>query len=150
MKSKLENLLHSDFKHTHLFFQANAPASNLPWFHSFPHNSCEPSSSYLAKALEKRHPELEVSVVKGDDGTKGNHFWVEANEYVMDLTVDPFDESRPPTFGFAPHPSQKLFAELERMSAETAWVNLGTGCQVFLDSLLQSFLGSNQLFDQWD
>lgn len=91
-----------------------------------------------------------MSVVKGDDGTKGNHFWVEANEYVMDLTVDPFDESRPPTFGFAPHPSQKLFAELERMSAETAWVNLGTGCQVFLDSLLQSFLGSNQLFDQWD
>jgi len=150
MKSKLEDLLHSDFQHTNLFLQANARASNLPWFHSFPHNSCEPSSSYLAKALEKRHPELDVSVVKGDGGSKGNHFWVEAGQYVMDLTVDPFDESRPPTFGFAPHPSHKFFSELERMSTETAWENLGTGSQAFLELLLQSFLGLDQLFDQCD
>ncbi|KPA20247.1 hypothetical protein shim_32350 [Shimia sp. SK013] len=68
----------------------------------------------------------------------------------MDLTVDPFDENRLPFFDFAPHPSQELFTELERMSPETAWVNLGTGCQVFLDSLLQSLLGSNQLIDQRD
>ncbi len=63
----------------------------------------------------------------------------------MDLTVDPFDETRPPFFNFAPHPSQELFAEFERMSAETAWVNLGTGCQVFLDALLRSLETSDPI-----
>lgn len=85
--------------------------------------------------------------MKGSD-SKGSHFWVEAGEYVMDLTVDPIDEYRSPVFDFAPHPSHELSVELERMSVETAWANLGTGCQDFFNSLLRSLETSDPIFDQ--
>lgn len=145
MKIDLDDPLYSDFRRTQMFLKKNARASRLPWFNSFPKNSCEPSSSYLARALEKRHPELGISIMKGS-GSKGSHFWVEAGEYVMDLTVDPFDEYRSPIFDFAPHPSHELFVELERLSVETAWTNLGTGCQDFLNSLLRSLETSDPIF----
>ena len=147
MKIDVKDLLYSDFRRTQLFLNKNAQASRLPWFHSFPRNSCESSSSYLARALKKRHPELGISVMKGT-GSKGSHFWVEAEGYVLDLTIDPFDEYRPPIFNFAPHPSHKLFDEVEGMSAETAWVTLGAGCQVFFNSLLQSLETSNPIPNQ--
>ena len=133
----IEQALQLDFQRVLQFLKENAQDSQLPWFHAFPKNSCEAASSYLAKALEVRHPSLVVSVVKGT-GKKGNHFWVEVHGFVMDLTVDPFDECRPPIIDFAPHPSHDLFEDIETMCAELAWVTLETGCLQFLGSLQRS------------
>jgi hypothetical protein len=130
----IEQALQSDFQRVNQFLEENAQASKLPWLHSFPKNSCEAASAYLAKALEVRHPSLLISVVKGT-GKEGMHFWVEVHGFVMDLTIDPFDESRAPIIDFAPHPSHDLFDEVVSMCAETAWTNLEFGCLKFLESL---------------
>jgi hypothetical protein len=132
-----EQALHSDFLRALLYLEENAQKSRLPWFNSFPKNSCEPSSSYLAKTLEKRHPALKVSIVRGSAQKKGDHFWVEADGYVMDITIDPFDECRPPIFKLAPHPSHEFFDNVEHMNSETAWVRLESGCLEFLGLLLK-------------
>lgn len=127
--------LRQDFLRAELFLNIFARSSGLPWFHSYPTNSCEAASSYLAVALARRHPDLKVSVVKGS-GSKGHHFWVEADGYVMDLTIDPFNENGSPIFDCMPHPSSHLFYFLEGSEPDVAWNNLGTGSQMFLESLL--------------
>jgi hypothetical protein len=132
-----QEALRLDFQRIRQFLDENAQASQLPWFHSFPKNSCESSSAYLARALEKRHPKLEVSVAKGT-GSEGHHFWVEFNGYVMDLTADQFEGCESPLFDFAPNPLQGQYWEVEHMSAEIAWANLGTGCVEFMLLLLKS------------
>lgn len=130
------NRLRQDFYRAQVFLTNFARSSGLPWFHSYPINSCEAASSYLAVALARRYPDLAVSVVKGS-GSKGNHFWVEADGYVMDLTIDPFNENGCPIFDCASHPSSHLFSSLGRDKADAAWKNFGTGSQVFLEALLK-------------
>lgn len=143
MEEMFGDQLRQDFLRAQLFLTNFARSSGLPWFHSYPTNSCEAASSYLAVALVRRHLDLKVSVVKGS-GSKGHHFWVEADGYVMDLTIDPFNENGSPIFDCIPHPSSHLFSSLGRDEADVAWNNLGTGNQVFLEELL-TFLDAPDL-----
>ena len=69
----------------------------IPFFYSFPENSCEGASVFFGHIVKVFFPEAKVDIVKGfrifSEYDTGYHFWVEVNGRVFDLTSDQFDES---------------------------------------------------------
>ncbi|MGN5575499.1 hypothetical protein [Enterobacter sp. Lyrl_3] len=64
----------------------------IPFFYSFPTNSCQGASVYLGLFLKWLSPKSRINVVKGSHRTRGeHHYWVEFNGRVYDLTNDQFE-----------------------------------------------------------
>lgn len=65
----------------------------IPFFYSFPKNSCQGASVYLSLFLTWIFPDASISVVKGSNRKRDeHHYWVELNNEVYDLTNDQFDD----------------------------------------------------------
>jgi len=91
-------------------FEAEHPNIKLPFFESFPDNCCEGASSFLAFYFMDKFPLKDVYVIHGksSDGHE-NHYWVEIDGLIYDLTADQFDEVDEPIYGVKSHPLSAWF-----------------------------------------
>ena len=89
----------------------------LPFFYGFPDNSCEGASCLLAWVLIERFPDLSVEVIHGKDKELENHFWVEVDGLIFDITIDQFPEFQDPIYGYAKHPMVNQFTKTKRYFA---------------------------------
>ncbi len=78
----------------------------VPHIHSFPHNCCEIASLNFGDALESYFPSDEIILVGGrGEIFKGQHFWLELRDLVLDLTAHQFDDIFAEPFAcYAPGP----------------------------------------------
>lgn len=92
-------------------FETEHDNIKLPFFDAFPRNCCEGASSFLAFYLMDKFPKKEVYVIHGksSDGYE-NHYWVEVDDLIYDLTADQFDEIDEPIYGAKYHPMSSLFS----------------------------------------
>ena len=114
MKADFKDIMHLDFQRTQEFLILNARGVPVAlWLQMFyPENSCQPSSSYLARALETRHQQSSKYIVMKGTGSKGTHFWVASGRTrAGPVSVDPFNVIWHLNlyFDIGPHPSQELY-----------------------------------------
>ncbi|MFA6040957.1 MAG: hypothetical protein WC733_05610 [Methylophilus sp.] len=110
-------------KNVRLFFEREKETIELPFFYSFPKNSCEGASCILARLFMEKFPELCVEVIHGKNETDTeNHFWVEVDGYVYDITGDQFDEITSPVYGQARHPMAHHFSSTKRYFASLFFI----------------------------
>ena len=73
---------------------------DIPFFYSFPKNSCEGASIFFGHIAKLMFPDIKIAIVKGfrmfSEDDEGYHFWVEINGRIFDLTSDQFDEASEP------------------------------------------------------
>ena len=91
-------------------FETEHSNIKLPFFEDFPKNCCEGASCFLAFYLMDKYPEKDVSVIHGksSDGIE-NHYWVEVDGFIYDLTADQFEEVDKPIYGAKHHPLSHWF-----------------------------------------
>lgn len=101
--------------------------TGLPFFTSFPLNSCQGASVVFGMLLPTQHT---VAVVKGDTrDRRESHYWLEIDGLVYDLTLDQFKDTlgsrfdgiNAPLYGAAKHPLRMYFLPAERQSAVLAF-----------------------------
>lgn len=99
-------------------FEAEHCNIELPFFEGFPDNCCEGASSFLAFYLMDKFPKKDIYVIHGksSDGYE-NHYWVEIDGLIYDLTADQFDEVTEPIYGAKSHPMSFLFSVTSRQFA---------------------------------
>lgn len=91
---------------------------DLPFFYSFPKNSCESASYFLAALLAQKFPEKEFFVVHGyQHRTDENHFWVEVDGKIIDITADQFKGVKEPLYGVDIHPLVNKFKAGSKIEA---------------------------------
>jgi hypothetical protein len=96
------------------FFQSNPNARELPFFQSFPENSCERAAALLAVALARKYPVAKVVLVKGRSPSSGEmHFWVEAGEFAIDPTAHQFEAFPTAFVSKRPSPLESKFQREE-------------------------------------
>jgi hypothetical protein len=82
----------------------------LPFFYSFPKNSCESASIFLALILKTQFHTKAIEIVHGKNiEERENHFWVTVDGYIYDLTVDQFDGISSPIYCEESHPMDNYF-----------------------------------------
>ncbi|OUR63452.1 hypothetical protein A9Q74_01010 [Colwellia sp. 39_35_sub15_T18] len=92
-------------------FEAEHTNIKLPFFDDFPDNCCEGASCFLAFYFMAKFPKKDVFVIHGksSDGYE-NHYWVEVDGLIYDLTADQFDEVDKPIFGAKSHLMSSWFS----------------------------------------
>lgn len=92
-------------------FEAEHANIKLPFFEDFPDNCCEGASCFLAFYFMDKFPEKDVFVIHGQssDGYE-NHYWVEVDGLIYDLTADQFDEVDKPIYSAKSHPLSYWFS----------------------------------------
>lgn len=109
MKPTLTDLQH-DLETSVFLFQNNLNARQLPFFHSFPKNSCERASGLLAVALGRKYPDAEIFLIIGRNPSNSEmHFWVEVDEFAIDPTAHQFEEFPAPFVRSRPSPLETTF-----------------------------------------
>ncbi|AXF77165.1 hypothetical protein LU604_03510 [Erwinia tracheiphila] len=107
----------------------------IPFFYSFPKNSCQGASVYLSLFLTWIFPDASISVVKGSNRKRDeHHYWVELNNEVYDLTNDQFDDWLGeryhgldlPVYAEKKHPLRNYFFYKEREPAIYAYATFCT------------------------
>ncbi|MGM1189335.1 hypothetical protein [Serratia liquefaciens] len=102
----------------------------MPFFYSFPKNSCQGASVFLSLFLTWLFPDAIIKVVKGSNRKRDeHHYWVEVNSKVYDLTNDQFNSwlgdkysgLDSPVYAHEQHPLRSYFFYKERVSAITAY-----------------------------
>lgn len=102
-------------------FQKYRCSIDLPFFHSFPTNCCESSSIFLGKFLADRYPNSTVLIVRGANSASEQHFWVEINGLVFDITADQYTNILAPIYGQETNPLEKTFIKTSKTLAEEAF-----------------------------
>jgi len=102
-------------------FQKYRTSIDLPFFHSFPTNCCESASIFLGKFLADRYPNSAVLIVIGTNSASEQHFWVEINDLVFDITADQYKNISAPIYGKKTHPLEKTFTKTIKILAEEAF-----------------------------
>jgi hypothetical protein len=141
MKSCTTGLEH-DAERVLEFFIHDELASQLPFMHSFPKNSCEVVSALLAEVLAAKYPDAEVVRICATtaDGRE-QHFWVEVGNKVVDPTSRQFDTEMPLVCD-CPSPLVRMFSNIERQTPDGALSALSTlGIQADRRSMILERLG---------
>ena len=95
----------------------------LPCFRDFPKNCCEGASNFFAFYLMDKFPHKDVQVVHGtNEDNSENHFWVEVDGLIYDLTVDQFEEVDVPIYGVKSHPMSFLFPSTSEVPASCSFI----------------------------
>ncbi|WP_312463578.1 hypothetical protein, partial [Comamonas sp.] len=103
------------------FFEKVKEANLLPYMWRFPEGCCEVASGIVGVALERLYPTATVHVVKGTaKDVYRMHFWVEINEWVVDVTSHQFPHIETPILCSVPNPLERKFPDTERMSSASA------------------------------
>lgn len=104
-------------KNIRLLLESERESIELPFFNNFPVNSCEGASFLLALFMSEKFPKLSIEVIHGQDETGyENHFWIEADGLVYDITCDQFDEMGLPIYALPDHPMANHFTVMEKFS----------------------------------
>jgi hypothetical protein len=103
------------------FFTRPEQVCRLPFVHSFPKNSCELVSAFLASAIEATYPNFTVRVAKAYSAPQSEwHFWVELEDFILDPTAHQFPEFQGPLVCARPSPLESRFPDIERLSPSAA------------------------------
>lgn len=103
------------------FFCREEQVSRLPFVHSFPRNSCEVVSAFLAATLQHKYVSSTVAVVMAYGRASNEwHFWVEIDGFVIDATAHQFPEYEHPLVCVGPSPLVARFPDIERLQPEAA------------------------------
>ena len=102
----------------------------LPFFYSFPTNSCQGASVLLAYYFYRLFPEANTQVVLGSNRKRDeNHYWVELDGKTFDITLDQcqswlgdkYIDISKPIYESSKHPLRNYFFFKERYSAMEAF-----------------------------
>jgi len=103
-------------------FLENKENIDLPFFYSFPKNSCESASYFLAALLAQKFSGKEFFVVHGyKHSSDEHHYWVEVDGRVIDITADQFSNIREPIYGADCHPLEGKFFQDSKTEARQAF-----------------------------
>lgn len=103
----------------------------IPFFSSFPENSCQGASVYLSLFFTWLAPESVVRVVKGSHRKLDHHhYWVELDGKVFDLTNDQFEcwlgerysDLDAPVYAKRNHPLRNYFFYKEKVLPIHAYI----------------------------
>lgn len=126
MKPSLASLL-DDAIQTEAFFRREEQVGNLPYVHSFPKNSCELVSAFLAVAIEDKYNGSLVRVAKAYCCANNEwHFWIEVGDMVLDATAHQFTAYQHPLVCPRPSPLEVRYPDVERLTPKAALENLGS------------------------
>ncbi|MGJ0626294.1 hypothetical protein [Xenorhabdus bovienii] len=107
----------------------------IPFFYSFPINSCQGSSVFFGMVAQQFFPNADIKIVLSSDRKKReHHYWLEIDKKVYDLTVDQFiswmDEQYncpdKPIYAEKKHPLAKYFFYKKRFSPVEAFATFCT------------------------
>lgn len=116
--------------------------TGIPFFYSFPKNSCQGASVFLGLFFTWLYPSAVISIVKGSHPTRDeHHYWVELNAKVYDLTNDQFEsllgetyqDLNAPVYATKKHPLQNYFFYKKKESAIHAYVTFVSGHANLID-----------------
>ncbi|OCH18776.1 hypothetical protein A6E03_19600 [Aliivibrio sp. 1S128] len=98
-----------------LVFEQNKKAIDLPFFHSFPQNSCESSVCFHAMLVREKFPNMQLEVVLGSNQMNDeHHYWLEVDGLAFDLTCDQFDGIYEPIYAQSEHLMATYFSHTKR------------------------------------
>ena len=113
--------LRNDVHKVEVFFCREGQNDSLPFVHSFPKNSCEVVSAFLAVAAASKYSGSIVVVARAYCRSKNEwHFWVEVGGFVVDVTAHQFTEYEHPLICAVPSPLEMRFPDVERLRPEVA------------------------------
>lgn len=122
--------LQSDVSSAETFFCLEYQVETLPFVHSFPRNSCEVVSAFLAVALQSKYASSTVEVVRAYDRAMNEwHYWVEVDDFVADATAHQFDEYEHSLVLVGPSPLAARFPDIERLQPQAALHSLPNSIQ---------------------
>lgn len=102
-----EEMLKSDIELATDYFSNDPLSKRIPYAHSYPKNCCERTSSLMTVVLREKYPGSLVVYVEG--GNHPLHFWVEVDEFVVDLTAHQFAGHLEPLLCIKPSPLERDF-----------------------------------------
>lgn len=102
-----EEMLKRDIEIATDYFSNDPLSRRIPYAHSYPKNCCERTSSLMTVVLREKYPGSKVVYVEG--GNHPLHFWVEVDEFVVDLTAHQFDGHSGPLLCKKPSPLELEF-----------------------------------------
>ena len=110
-------------KRVRAVFQKNGDKINLPFFSSFPKNSCRGASIYLGYLLNERFPDSMVQLIHGLHRYQNeHHYWLEVDGYTFDITADQFDQYSSPIYASLANPLQAYFSVVERSCVTKSYI----------------------------
>ena len=113
--------LEADLARTVEYFNNDKFAVQLPFMRSFPKNTCEVVSAFIASILAARYLDEDIARIWATTESGGeHHLWVEASNKVVDPTADQFDMSDDPFVCDAPSPLFTMFPHVERETPNAA------------------------------
>lgn len=109
---------------------------DLPYFHSFPKNSCEGASLFLGAYLNEKFPNTSIGYLKGYDKNGLIHFWLEVDGKVFDITLDQFDGFSSPLWNAVNHPLEGIYSNVERQDIKDAFETSNVTNSTYKNSLM--------------
>ncbi len=117
--------LRSDAIRAGAFFCRPEQVNSVPFVHSFPRDSCEVVSAFLAIAMQKKYSRSTVAVVMAYKSASNEwHFWVDIDGFIVDATAHQFAEYEHPLVCVGPSPLETRFPDVERLQPEAALLRM--------------------------
>ena len=76
----------------------------FPFSHSYPRNCCESVSVLFYHLAAVKYPSAKVRIVRGINARDENHFWLEVDGLIFDLTSHQFETIQAPIIGAKTNP----------------------------------------------
>ncbi len=109
LAKKLITILNSEASNRELDSKIDSESKRIPFIHSFPKYCCEHASYLLAKIFSE-HYGGDILVVKGTCCGE-EHFWVEVDGSIFDITIGQFHKQPEHVMGKAIEDIPSLVAE---------------------------------------
>lgn len=111
--------------------------TELPYLWSFPTNCCEVTAAFLGLAFEQTLPGRHVWVAKAYNRNTNNwHFWVEVEDFVVDITAHQFPAYSEILVCPRPSPLESDFPDVERVRSAVVLAGLKSISSSQANSLL--------------
>ncbi|AWK83578.1 hypothetical protein [Photobacterium damselae] len=122
--------------HIRWLYELGKDTIDLPYFRSFPKNSCEGASLFLGAYLKEVFPNSNIVYVKGYNKHGAIHFWLEIDGKVFDPTLDQFDGFDSPLWSADSHPLKTVFADIDRQEISEAFKSSDVTNSTYKNSLM--------------
>lgn len=76
----------------------DSESKRIPFLHNFPKDCCEHASYLLGAVIKELYPDISVLLVSGKYKNI-NHFWLQVDNLLYDLTIDQFPGVSVPLIG---------------------------------------------------
>lgn len=117
-------------------FELGKDSIDLPYFHSFPNNSCEGASLFLGAYLKEAFENKNIFYIKGYDKNGSIHFWLEIDGKIYDPTLDQFDGFDLPLWGAENHPLETIYFDHNKQDILTAFQRSNVTTSAYKNSLM--------------